>query len=820
MFISHVQGEAGMHVLALREAIVAARPSARPWIDLDEDATTDGMLRGVAQSRAIIICVTPHILARQWCQFEVKQALEARTASRGAVPIVFVAINGCTIAAAVEAGRVFSADESARRDGKVSLNEADFAALVEAHEERPAIVFLCDERLTTETVPHVFAACGIEPVVAAAVPANATDRPFRLRRALPDVALGCDILLVASPNGAVQCSFLHTALGRMCARRALVIRTLDCNASPNAARAAIAGARHVVCVLTDKMWGCLAVREAMEARSPHTKVTLLHETDTRACFGGVQNFGDLLDQRPAALASLFDDHMARVFERKKEKRTIMLEQLLRDAGAVASDSSGGSCPPPHLPHGYREEAVLGTLTALEAALLDAPGTLAVATGGMGGAGKTTVATALATQRLRVRGAFDDVLWVSLGSQVKRLELLTAVMRVVHELEEASEGIGIGRNAEREVTSYDTVESATRRLRELLATRRMLVIVDDACTIDHFLAFLGAVSSSGGGRQAPGLHGSKLLFTTRDIGHFTRAVASVRLVDACVAVPFDPLSAEAARDFVASAAGIPPRRAAALNLAPIFAAIGTTPLALSIVSGVMRTKLEPLNRIDCEAEVAVVDELIGMLGRGGDDINSSCRWINQPLFHDSLATLTPGFESYMPLYLTIDLALRSQFGESDALDFAALSLFPKGRPISESLVRVAWRADRERTRTLLVALQGAGLLKFELKNAAADSVNDTAEDGLVMLHDLALDFATGVVAMQPGGEKWAQSQLFNRSRSFVFVSPTNQLHQPSGSGAGCNQGRTYPSRYVCLYSLFSGVHLQCCTTNLYLILFFI
>ncbi len=38
MFISHVQGETGTHVLALREAIVAARPSARPWIDLDEDS--------------------------------------------------------------------------------------------------------------------------------------------------------------------------------------------------------------------------------------------------------------------------------------------------------------------------------------------------------------------------------------------------------------------------------------------------------------------------------------------------------------------------------------------------------------------------------------------------------------------------------------------------------------------------------------------------------------------------------------------------------------------------------------------------------------
>jgi hypothetical protein len=114
MFISHVQGEAGAHVLALREAIVAARPSARPWIDLDEDATTAGMLRGVAQSRAIVIMVSPGIFARQWCQFEVKKALAERVLGKR---LVFVAVDGCKFVAALAAGRAFSSNEAARRDG-------------------------------------------------------------------------------------------------------------------------------------------------------------------------------------------------------------------------------------------------------------------------------------------------------------------------------------------------------------------------------------------------------------------------------------------------------------------------------------------------------------------------------------------------------------------------------------------------------------------------------------------------------------------------------------------------------------------------------
>ena len=765
MFISHVQGEAGAHVLALREAIAAVCPTARPWIDLDEDATTAGMLRGIAQSRAIVIFVSSHIFARQWCQFEIKKAIEARAASQGLVRLVFVAVNGCSFVEALAAGRTFSASEENQNKGHVHLEEADFVELQQSHVERPSIVFHVDEWLLTVTVPAVLTESGFDADAVSGAGAAMPIVPFRMRRAPPIGALGCDILLVAAPNGAVQCSFLRMALRRMCARRTLVIRTLKSSATPRVARAAVAGARHVVCLLTDKMWDRVAVREAMLARSPKHKVTLLHEMDVRSCYGGVQSFGDLLDQRPAALASLFDDHMARVFERKKALRTVMVEQLLRDTGAVPSDLSGGNCPPPRLPHGYREDAVLATLVQLEAALLDAPGTLAVATGGMGGAGKTTVATALATRSARVRVAFDDVLWVPLGSQVGRVELLAAVVRVVRELEETSyDAPGSHGDDENEAVPVvlDTVEAATRRLRELLATRRVLLVVDDARKKDHFFAFLGAVSSVGGGRQIGDMSASKILFTTRELDHFECVAKAVRLVDACVTVPLALLGQDAARDFVAAGAGIPRLRAAELNLEPIFEAVGTTPLSLSIVAAVMRTKLEPLTCTDRLAEIEVTETLTAMLGRGGNDIAATGQWIDQPAFRDALASrmAASGIEAYIPLYRTIDLALRSQFGESDWLNFAALSLFPKGRPIAESLVRVAWRADRERTRTLLVALQGAGLIKFETADVNVSDDSD-ANDGRVMLHDLALDFASSVVAVQRDGASMWHTNLLNR-----------------------------------------------------------
>jgi WD40 repeat protein len=183
----------------------------------------------------------------------------------------------------------------------------------------------------------------------------------------------------------------------------------------------------------------------------------------------------------------------------------------------------------------------------------------------------------------------------------------------------------------------TIEAATKRLRSLLSSRRALVVVDDAWTLDHFAAFLGALEAPGetaAGDSAiaalpgPTALGSSLLFTTRNLDTFRRAAepaeARLRAAEAwarrnhCAAIETAELPREAARAFLAAAAGIEPEHAARLKLAPVFDTVGTLPLALAVVGACVRKQLEPLRRPDRTAEEEVVSRLAEQLTRSCSD----------------------------------------------------------------------------------------------------------------------------------------------------------------------------------------------------------
>lgn len=110
----------------------------------------------------------------------------------------------------------------------------------------------------------------------------------------------------------------------------------------------------------------------------------------------------------------------------------------------------------------------------------------VALRGMGGCGKTILATTLARNE-RVELDFPDgVLWATLGQSAKPAEALGAMLTA------------LGVTAP---TGDATASSAL--LRSVLATRKCLVVVDDVWSIDDVRPFL------------PGKGDSKLLLTTRD-----------------------------------------------------------------------------------------------------------------------------------------------------------------------------------------------------------------------------------------------------------------------------------------------------------------
>lgn len=236
-------------------------------------------------------------------------------------------------------------------------------------------------------------------------------------------------------------------------------------------------------------------------------------------------------------------------------------------------------------------------------------------------------------RAEVRAAFDDVYRLTPGRATR--EQLVAKMRAL--IYELGGGEGAAGAADESVAGegaageLKTVEAATKRLRELLRACRVLVVVDDAWTRDHFAAFVGAIESGGGGGSSSNAasvavaSGSSLLFTTRNLAAFRRAAepAAMRMLAEttwsrlghCAGVDTAELAPGPARSFLAAAAGIAPTHAAGIDFGRVFAAVGTLPLPLFIVGACARRQLEPLGRPDREAERNVVGAIAGALETG-------------------------------------------------------------------------------------------------------------------------------------------------------------------------------------------------------------
>jgi WD40 repeat protein len=589
----------------------------------------------------------------------------------------------------------------------------------------------------------------------------------------------------------------------------------DCACSGQTAEEAVAGAARVVVLMTERFFDDHAVAAALRAALRLERpIVLVWEHDYR--HGGLERFDFFIGGReevrdvdggirvaavpptPDDLLALYEGTVAQPFERRAEKRELMLEALLERQGAVRADALGGRLPPPPLPAAFNAEPVQASVDEIARMLLDGQHGIAgdnaspvaipllpcriVATGGLGGAGKTTLATAVVRTRIDVRAAFDDVFWVTLG-KASRAQLLGKMRELIAELAEGDTG------------EEATVEAATKRLRKLLSARKALVVVDDAWTQDHFSAFIGAVEAptsvtrAGSSRgaalsrassavaAAPASGASALLFTTRNLSVFRHVAepAAMRALPVMAwkrlghfaAFAATELAPSPARVFLAAAAGIPSARAAALDFSRVFGAVGTSPLALSVVGACARTQLEPLRQPDDEAEHVVVDGLAAQLDSGGvacndadetacgADVPAHGAWLESPRFVAALRTQNreegksdavnaAAFAQYLPTFRAIALSLSTLFGESNALSFAALGLFPDDTSIHERVVAAAWRMERAPARALLERLQGAGLAKLEV--AEGGEVGAVA----VMLHDLARDFAAALCDVQAGG----------------------------------------------------------------------
>jgi WD40 repeat protein len=206
-------------------------------------------------------------------------------------------------------------------------------------------------------------------------------------------------------------------------------------------------------------------------------------------------------------------------------------------------------PPPHDYVPRRRE-----IDALRSRLLDTrqePVAITAALRGAGGYGKTTLARALCHDDAIVDAFHDGVLWVTLGEQPG--DLAGKVEDLIVALTGTPSGLS-------------SLETRKARLRELLADRSVLLVVDDVWSRVHLEPFL-----------VTGPHSAHLI-TTRNADTLPADVREVRV---------DAMQSREALALLGW--GLPAGEAPAL--ATLAGRLGEWPLLLKLVNGVLRDRVD-------------------------------------------------------------------------------------------------------------------------------------------------------------------------------------------------------------------------------------
>lgn len=177
--------------------------------------------------------------------------------------------------------------------------------------------------------------------------------------------------------------------------------------------------------------------------------------------------------------------------------------------------------------------------------------------GMGGIGKTILAQAICHDEA-VQAAFPDgIIWITVGQAPR--DFLGLIRQ-------------IGASLDDSLDEYSSVAAASERVRHLLGTRSVLVVLDDIWDVRHVEPFRA---------DAPR---SRILFTTRD----ARAIAALGATEHTVSL----LTREQALEMLSRWSGRPVDELTKEAVA-IAHVCGLLPLALAMIGATMRGK--PLSR---------------------------------------------------------------------------------------------------------------------------------------------------------------------------------------------------------------------------------
>jgi WD40 repeat protein len=294
--------------------------------------------------------------------------------------------------------------------------------------------------------------------------------------------------------------------------------------------------------------------------------------------------------------------------------------------------------------------------------------------GMGGIGKSVLASALA-HRPEVRRAFPDgVYWVTLGQEPDVPELQRGLARAL-----GNDGLFVSADAGKE------------KLRELLAARAALLVLDDVWHRGHAEAF-----------NVLGARG-RLLLTTRDAGLVTALAAKENHYQVQLPTEAD------AQALLAKAAGVP---AIPDEAREVVDECGRLPLGLALCGGMVQG------------------------GRAWRDVLEALREHDLEYLSDS----HPAEEQHRSVWKAMDVSVRA-LAEEERERFAEFAVFGLDTGAPEAVVETLWGHTAgmtpRRARDLLMSFRQRSLVDFDL---------GTRRMGL---HDLLHHFATGMAARRSG-----------------------------------------------------------------------
>ncbi|MDJ0751688.1 MAG: NB-ARC domain-containing protein [Woeseiaceae bacterium] len=349
-----------------------------------------------------------------------------------------------------------------------------------------------------------------------------------------------------------------------------------------------------------------------------------------------------------------------------------------------------------------------------------PAAVTAALQGSGGFGKTTLACMLCHDE-HIISAFDDgVLWASLGETPD-------LQGELRKLYAALTG---------ERLAFIDVDDASIQLAAQLDQKNCLVVIDDVWDSNHLRPFMRG-----------GAHCSRLI-TTRQLSVLTDVETTRTMVD--------KMTSEQALQMLSARIEAKPSDAA--KLARLAERLGEWPLLLKLASSQLKARMDRGDSL--QGALSYIDRALDKKGIVAfDRVTPTAR-------HDAVTS-------------TVGASLEL-FDEQDRVRCAQLSVFRKDVPVPVTAATALWGLDDFDTEDLVLRLDNAALLEFDLKTGkfrlhnVLRSYFESLADDVAELHQRLAESWLEVPSELPGEYEWTwigwhlkQAGMSDRLQDLLF-----------------------------------------------------